>query len=339
MDAVFSSIIDALQKGDKIELRGFGSFRIRRRDSRTGRNPKTGAGVRGARQEGPALQARQGAPGADQPALTGAVGPASLYVKDPRDLPLRRRRLAEAESLLGSPLPRLPPPTWRRAAPSTSSASTRSCAPLLQRFLQGLLRGDRARRPAPAARPPSRARKDQAEYEAALERLLRSVRAIDRRLGLLNLFWLAHTPRRRGVPARAGGEEPGRAQAQVLAAPAALVLLPPRGPGGAARGRAGRPRPARVPGGRRARTRASWTPSSRTASPSPSARSRDLDFNQFLAANKRYRLSADLFFEIYSILVRETERRLREGDRGLLARVAATCRACPRSSSRPRPAS
>jgi hypothetical protein len=48
----------------------------------------------------------------------------------------------------------------------------------------------------------------------------------------------------------------------------------------------------------------------------------DVDFNQFLAANKRYRLSADVFFELYSILVRETERRLREGDRGLLARMA-----------------
>ena len=45
VDAVFSSIIDALHKGEKIELRGFGSFRIRTRDSRTGRNPKTGAGV------------------------------------------------------------------------------------------------------------------------------------------------------------------------------------------------------------------------------------------------------------------------------------------------------
>ena len=45
VDAVFASIIQALQKGDKIELRGFGSFRLRRRGSRTGRNPKTGAGV------------------------------------------------------------------------------------------------------------------------------------------------------------------------------------------------------------------------------------------------------------------------------------------------------
>lgn len=45
VEAVFSSIADALQKGEKIELRGFGSFRLRRRESRTGRNPKTGAGV------------------------------------------------------------------------------------------------------------------------------------------------------------------------------------------------------------------------------------------------------------------------------------------------------
>jgi integration host factor subunit beta len=45
VDAVFTSIMAALHQGDKIELRGFGSFRVRRRDSRTGRNPKTGAGV------------------------------------------------------------------------------------------------------------------------------------------------------------------------------------------------------------------------------------------------------------------------------------------------------
>lgn len=45
VDAVFSSIVDALRSGDKIELRGFGTFRLRRRDARTGRNPKTGAGV------------------------------------------------------------------------------------------------------------------------------------------------------------------------------------------------------------------------------------------------------------------------------------------------------
>ena len=36
-------IMDALRAGDKVELRGFGSFRLRRRQPRTGRNPKTGA--------------------------------------------------------------------------------------------------------------------------------------------------------------------------------------------------------------------------------------------------------------------------------------------------------
>ena len=42
VDTVFKSIIDALHKGEKIELRGFGSFRLRRREPRKGRNPKTG---------------------------------------------------------------------------------------------------------------------------------------------------------------------------------------------------------------------------------------------------------------------------------------------------------
>ena len=42
VDTVFRSIITALRRGDKIELRGFGSFRLRQREPRKGRNPKTG---------------------------------------------------------------------------------------------------------------------------------------------------------------------------------------------------------------------------------------------------------------------------------------------------------
>lgn len=42
VNTVFDSIVDSLKAGEKIELRGFGSFRIRRRGSRLGRNPKTG---------------------------------------------------------------------------------------------------------------------------------------------------------------------------------------------------------------------------------------------------------------------------------------------------------
>src|SRR5829696_6639284 len=42
VDTVFRSIVEALQRGEKIELRGFGSFRLRKREPRKGRNPKTG---------------------------------------------------------------------------------------------------------------------------------------------------------------------------------------------------------------------------------------------------------------------------------------------------------
>ena len=45
VNTVFESIVQSLQDGEKIELRGFGSFRIRRRGARIGRNPKTGARV------------------------------------------------------------------------------------------------------------------------------------------------------------------------------------------------------------------------------------------------------------------------------------------------------
>lgn len=45
VDEVFKNIIQALNSGDKIELRGFGSFRVRKRDARRGRNPKTGEPV------------------------------------------------------------------------------------------------------------------------------------------------------------------------------------------------------------------------------------------------------------------------------------------------------
>jgi len=42
VNTVFAQIMEALKSDDKIELRGFGSFRVRRRRSRLGRNPKTG---------------------------------------------------------------------------------------------------------------------------------------------------------------------------------------------------------------------------------------------------------------------------------------------------------
>jgi integration host factor subunit beta len=45
VEIIFENITQALQKNDKIEIRGFGSFRTRERRGRIGRNPKTGARV------------------------------------------------------------------------------------------------------------------------------------------------------------------------------------------------------------------------------------------------------------------------------------------------------
>jgi len=45
VNVVLKSISDSLASGDKVELRGFGSFKIKERRSREGRNPKTGEKV------------------------------------------------------------------------------------------------------------------------------------------------------------------------------------------------------------------------------------------------------------------------------------------------------
>ncbi|MHA1567955.1 MAG: integration host factor subunit beta [Alphaproteobacteria bacterium] len=42
---VFREIADALVRGDRVELRGFGAFSVKEREARTGRNPRTGAAV------------------------------------------------------------------------------------------------------------------------------------------------------------------------------------------------------------------------------------------------------------------------------------------------------
>ncbi|NDC59657.1 MAG: integration host factor subunit beta [Alphaproteobacteria bacterium] len=45
VDIVFESISLALERGDRVELRGFGAFSVRERDARQGRNPRTGVSV------------------------------------------------------------------------------------------------------------------------------------------------------------------------------------------------------------------------------------------------------------------------------------------------------
>ena len=76
VDTLFESVIKALKNGDKLEVRGFGSFRVRQRNARVGRNPKTGETVQIPAKKVPwfkagkvlqALVNRQQFPDSDQP--------------------------------------------------------------------------------------------------------------------------------------------------------------------------------------------------------------------------------------------------------------------------------
>jgi integration host factor subunit beta len=55
INAIFAEITGAMARGDRVELRGFGSFFVKYRDARTGRNPRTGAAVVVARKAVPFL--------------------------------------------------------------------------------------------------------------------------------------------------------------------------------------------------------------------------------------------------------------------------------------------
>ena len=45
VNTVFDEIVEAMSRGDRVELRGFGAFSVKNRDARVGRNPRTGEAV------------------------------------------------------------------------------------------------------------------------------------------------------------------------------------------------------------------------------------------------------------------------------------------------------
>ena len=45
VNTIFEEITSAMSRGDRVELRGFGAFSVKKRDARTGRNPRTGEAV------------------------------------------------------------------------------------------------------------------------------------------------------------------------------------------------------------------------------------------------------------------------------------------------------
>ena len=67
LDAVIDSVTDALAKGDQVALVGFGTFSVKHRSARSGRNPQTGATIEIAASNVPSFKAGK--------ALKGAVNP------------------------------------------------------------------------------------------------------------------------------------------------------------------------------------------------------------------------------------------------------------------------
>ena len=78
VEIVFESIIETLNQGEKIELRGFGSFRARERGARRGRNPKTGDPV-----SIPAKRVPYFKPGKELKELINEKPPASVASESP----------------------------------------------------------------------------------------------------------------------------------------------------------------------------------------------------------------------------------------------------------------
>jgi class 3 adenylate cyclase len=244
---------------------------------------------------------------------------ASLYIKDPAASRFVAGGVGEVKALLGSPLPDLPAPERvgeREVFLVHAHTQLRS---LLYRYLEALLAqigvGAAARSTDPA--------RDVAQYEQGLVGVLRSVRATDRRQGLLNLFWLAHSKDAAEHLSKLEPRAPALRRGK-------LSLFPLLQSFYRKIDQASRAQQNGVP------TTAEDENPSLVASLIEDGFAfteisvDDLDLTAFLTSNKRYRIAPDTFLEIQRILVREAERRLREGDRGLTARTSHHLPGLPR---------
>ncbi|HET7745993.1 MAG TPA: adenylate/guanylate cyclase domain-containing protein [Vicinamibacteria bacterium] len=247
---------------------------------------------------------------------------ANLYLKDPQTTRFLSGGLAELESLFGAPLPTLPQADLESGRQVFYVKFHTQFRTLLVRWLQSLLREIGCELPtnSSSTRAEGSAGREAAEFQAAVERMLKAVRLAERRHGLLNLFWLAHTldlaEALREIEARAPAVKKAKYSLHPLlssfyrrADQAVRRSIEQQSPG----------RTALLTGVRENTGLVGALLDDGFAFTELSIS--DFDFNPFLANNKRYRLGPELFFEIYSVLFRETERRVREGDRGLLARI------------------
>ncbi len=245
---------------------------------------------------------------------------ASFFEGDPRTSRFVAGGLPEAEALFGSPLPLLPPAELEEGRPAFFVHTHPRLKTLLQRHLMGLLVQIGVEMPQVAPRSKDAFERDQAEYESALQRILGSARRADRRLGLLNLFWLAHS------------REAAQALRELEARNAAVRKLKYSMHPLLSSFYKRLDQSCRREVEKESRDLAAFVGGARE-NPSlveaivedgfafTEASIQGFDFNQFLASNKRYRIAADVFFEVYQILLRDTERRVKENDRGLVQRI------------------
>jgi class 3 adenylate cyclase len=241
------------------------------------------------------------------------MGSASIFLKDPKISRFLGGGIVEAESLLGSPLPRLPIPEQEGERLVFYVNFHPRLRTLARRFILDLLGQIGIALPGSPSRGDSG--RDQAEYEAALARVLRSARSADRRRGLPNLFWLAHTKDIAEYLKELESKAPALRRAKYSLHPLLSSLF--RRLDQDARKEMNKEQIRLFGSEAPALTEAVLDDGFAFTEVSVS----DLDFNQFLAANKRYRITAEVFFEIQAILLRETERRIREGDRALVTRI------------------
>ncbi len=235
---------------------------------------------------------------------------ASLFLKDPAAARFVAGGLAEVEDLFGSPLPDFPALERDEDRGVFLVHVHARLQALLQRFLETQLAQIGA-----ITRPGGDPQRDYADYEAALARVVRSVRQGDRRQGLLNLFWLTHSrsaaEHLRALEQRSSPLRRGKQSIFPL-----LQSFYRRIDQESRRSRNGEDPSG---GGGNASLLASIIEDGFAFTELSIA---DLDLSHFLALNKRYRIPPEAFFEIQQVLVREADRRLREGDRGLLARCS-----------------
>jgi len=242
----------------------------------------------------------------------------ALFLKDPASARYAAGGLAEAEELFGSPLPDLPAPEIDEGHEVFLVHVHSRLRVLQQRFLEGQLGqiGALTLRTGDPA-------KDFADYEAALVRVVGSVREADRRQGLLNLFWLAHSidaaEHLRTLEQRSQSLRKGKQSLHPL-----LQSFYRRVDQECRRARE------QNGGGAFAESPALASSIIDDGFAFTETSSGELDLGRFLPANKRYRIAPEAFYEIQQILVREAEKRLREGDRGLLARLARHLPLVPR---------